>query len=176
MSSSDYNRKSLSNYKHFAEFMRDQEAIMDREEERRRHEDEERYDEEEESVMETSFPESAVSQEHQVIYSELPLRGDTLTLPTLVQRQADTMHITSTGRHDREVFANMITYSYRTRSTPQLKTVTGELTHVLNTLYIRINGLEMLNTDLSDMLENAHAALILEHEGGRRLSPSSAST
>ncbi|RYN96066.1 hypothetical protein AA0119_g6698 [Alternaria tenuissima] len=27
MSSSDYNRKSLSNYKHFAEFMRDQEAI-----------------------------------------------------------------------------------------------------------------------------------------------------
>ena len=134
MSSSDYNRKSLSNYKHFAEFMRDQEAIMDREEERRRHEDEERYDEEE-SVMETSFPESAVSQEHQVIYSELPLRGDTL-----------------------------------------LKTVTGELTHVLNTLYIRINGLEMLNTDLSDMLENAHAALILEHEGGRRLSPSSAST
>ena len=141
MSSSDYNRKSLSNYKHFAEFMRDQEAIMDREEERRRHEDEERYDEEE-SVMETSFPESAVSQE----------------------------------LDDREVFANMITYSYRTRSTPQLKTVTGELTHVLNTLYIRINGLEMLNTDLSDMLENAHAALILEHEGGRRLSPSSAST
>ncbi|RYO25971.1 hypothetical protein AA0111_g8367 [Alternaria arborescens] len=174
MSSSDYNHKNLSNYKRFAEFMRDQEAIMDREEELRRHEDQERY-EEEESVVETSFPESAVSQEHQVIYSELPLRGDTLTLPTLVQRQADTMHITSTGLHDREVFENMITYSYRTRSTPQLKIVTGELTHVLNTLYIRINGLEKLNTDLSDMLENAHAAFILERQGGRRLSPSSAS-
>ncbi|KAH8632464.1 hypothetical protein IG631_14147 [Alternaria alternata] len=175
MSRSDYNRKNLSNYKHFPEFMRHQEAIMDREEERRLHEDKERYDEEE-SVMETSFPESAVSQEHQVIYSELPLRGDILTLPTLVQCQADTMHITSTGLHDREVFANIITYSYRTRSTPQLKTVTGELTHVLNTLYIRINGLENLNTDLSDMLGNAHAALILERQGGRWLSPSSAST
>ncbi|CAI9631990.1 hypothetical protein GT037_002750 [Alternaria burnsii] len=175
MSSPDYNRKNLSNYKHLAEFMRDQEAIMNQEEERRRHEDEERYDEEE-SVMHTSFPESAVSQEHQVVYSELPLRGDTLTLPTLVQRQADTMHIISTGLHDREVFANMITYSYRTRSIPQLKTVTGELTHVLNTLYIRIDGLEKLNTELSDMLGNAHAALNLERQGGRRLSPSSTST
>ena len=112
-------------------------------------------------------PSSVPEETEKICCSQLPV-NEPFQYPTLVHRTVNDEIITSNDSHD-QVFSSLINYSYGTRNNPQLESLIGSVAYVLKMLYIRLDGLETLNTMLQDSLEAVEKTLDIERQISRLL-------
>jgi len=125
-------------------------------------------DRDRDNAMNPPLPVPSVPLEEKVIYHGETPTGKIYTPPALIQRQINRMRIHLDANDDPEPFSKLIAYVYSTTTNPQPRIVIDKVSNVLNTLYTRIEKLEMDNAVLKLSLEEAQDDLDMEQRRNMR--------